>query len=163
MKTIPLTRGLFTTVDDSDYAELSRHKWCANKMGGRMYAVRGAYSKETKKTHIVLMHREMLNAPKGTHVDHINFDTLDNRRENLRVCSVAENIRHRSGPNKNNKTGVRGVCYLTKLNKYMAQIAPNGKMIFLGHFNTVAEASRAYNSAAERYFGEFAGWTNGKV
>jgi hypothetical protein len=82
----------FVLVDDDDYEKLSRYKWCWSKG----YALR-SYS-ENKKRIYVFMHRQILglNYSDKILVDHINFDRLDNRKENLRLCSVSENARHQN-------------------------------------------------------------------
>lgn len=93
MREIPLTRGLSAVVDDEDYAELSKHNWCAivNEYG-YAYAVRFT---RVPSRRLIRMHRALTDAPKGLVVDHVNGDTLDNRRSNLRVCSQRDNDRNR--------------------------------------------------------------------
>ena len=84
MKNIPLTKNLYSTVDDSDFEELSRYSWRALKGDGTFYAARSYRVNGHQKT--MLMHRQILNAPKGIPVDHvINRDGLDNRRGNIRL------------------------------------------------------------------------------
>lgn len=94
---------------------------------------------------------------KGVEVDHINGDSLDNRRENLRRCTKSENMANRS-LQKNNTLGVRGVwVYQTRGgNKYRAEIKVNGKKISLGNFDTIEEAATVRDAASIHYFGEFA-------
>ncbi len=96
---IPLTKGYFALVDDDAPQEVVNHKWCALVTGGdRVYAMRR--TKEGGKVSYVLMHRIVANAQKGEIVDHKNHNTLDNRRENVRICKAGENLhiaRQRSG------------------------------------------------------------------
>ena len=90
-KKIKLTQGKCALVSNADYGDLSLHKWCAvyyPKRNG-WYAERNI--SPTKKAKIVRMHRAIMGFPKGEDVDHIDGDTLNNTRENLRVCSRAEN------------------------------------------------------------------------
>lgn len=96
-----------------------------------------------------------MDAPDSVRVDHINGDTLDNRKSNLRLCSHAENMRNRITP-KNNKLGIKGVYYDCDRNKFKAQIKFNGKNIALGYYNVLGDADSAYRVAEEKYFGEFA-------
>lgn len=91
-------------------------------------------------------------APNGIVVDHINRDPLDNRRPNLRLCTIAENSRNRRRPA--GALGVKGVTRHRK--KFRAQIKVDRKTIVLGSFETVAAAHEAYCAAAVRLHGEFA-------
>ena len=82
-KLIPLTQGKYAIVDDEDFDELSKHKWCLMFTKGRSYAVRRPSENLT-----ILMHRFILNPPKQMDTDHKNGDGLDNRRSNLRACKA---------------------------------------------------------------------------
>jgi hypothetical protein len=87
-------------------------------------------------------------------IDHIDGNSLDNRIENLRSASKAENNRNRVNPNKN-KTGFIGVSYRKRSNSFEANISYNGKKIFLGHYQTADEANLAYQAKSLEIFGEF--------
>lgn len=89
-------------------------------------------------------------------VDHINGDTKDNRRENLRVCSNAENLRNRKRPPTDNKTGVMGVCFCPATGKWAAEIRLNQKRIWLGRHADFATAVNVRREAEKKYWGEFA-------
>jgi hypothetical protein len=99
------------------------------------------------------MHRLLLNPPEGVEVDHINGNTLDNRRANLRICTHAENSRNRRG-RSNSKSGVKGVTPYP--GGWRATINVNGKNVHLGCFTNIDDAAEAYDEAATRYYGEFA-------
>lgn len=149
MKEISLTQGKITLVDDSDYVYLSQYRWYAKKSRKCWYAVRNIPTLNHKQT-TMRMHRVILSAPDEMQVDHINGDSLNNKRSNLRLCTRAENGRNR-GPNPNNKTGFKGVRF-NKRNRerpYYAQI-------HLGCYKTAKEAARAYDIAAIEHYGEFA-------
>lgn len=150
MKTIPLSKNKSALVDDEDFDKLVRFKWCIlTSRGGRFYARRDMTG--------ILMHRIIMGlgkAPKGIHVDHINGDTLDNRKSNLRICTHAQNTRS-SGISRNNTSGFKGASYYGK-GKYTARIGVNYKLIGLGYFNSIEDAAMAYDKAAIKYFGEFA-------
>lgn len=86
-------------------------------------------------------------------IDHINRLRTDNRIENLRESTVAENIYNR-GVSRRNTSGYKGVT--RSLNRWMAMIKVAGKSMYLGTFTTRQEAAQAYNKAARQYFGDFA-------
>jgi hypothetical protein len=86
-------------------------------------------------------------------IDHINGNTLDNQRHNLRACSNKENMRNR-GMASHNSSGFKGVSWLE--GKWSAYIGENGKKIHLGLFKTREDAARRYNKEALKRFGEFA-------
>ena len=88
-------------------------------------------------------------------VDHINHDTLDNRRENLRIIEWHKNTRNRSGANANSKTGCRNVCFVN--GRYQVQLMVEGKNKILGKFNDLTEADSFAKEMREKYYGEFAG------
>ena len=93
--------------------------------------------------------------PKGMATDHINGDGLDNRKQNLRICTHAENLRNRR-LGKNNTSGYKGVSW-HKLHKlWYAHISHNKKLMSLGYFKDKEEAAKAYDRKAIELFGEFA-------
>lgn len=103
------------------------------------------------------MHRAITNAPKGMDVDHINGNTRDNRRENLRVCTHAQNLAAgRPAKRANSKSKYNGVGWNKSANQWMARIRINGKLTYLGCFKDETAAARAYDKAAREHFGEFA-------
>ena len=101
------------------------------------------------------MHRIILNAPKGTMVDHINGNGLDNRKENLRLCTTRENNANQK-KNRNNSSGYKGVAKASNCSKWRAYIRVDGVQRHLGNHNTPEEAARAYDAAAKKHFGEYA-------
>jgi HNH endonuclease len=98
---------------------------------------------------------QIMRAPDGMEVDHINGDGLCNLRENLRVCTKAENMRNR-GKQINNTSGYKGVYFNKHAKKFSAQIKLYGKAIYLGLYDSPVEAARAYDAKARELFGEFA-------
>lgn len=147
MKQIKLTKNKFATVDDDVYEYLNQWKWCTLISSKTFYAVR----MENKK--LILMHRFLLDAPKNLQVDHINQNGLDNRLENLRLCTHAENSRNRR-THKNNLTGYKGVT--NSGNKFAARIKVNKVFIYLGTFESKEDAAKAYNVAVLELHGDYA-------
>jgi hypothetical protein len=147
MKEIQLTKGKVAIVDDEDFERLSSLKWCM----GSKYAVHGVY--DGQKVRHIFMHRLIMGNPEGKQVDHINLDKLDNRKENLRICTRSQNGANKKAQ-KNNKCGYKGVS-LNKGKYYRAQIKINKKVIHLGMFKTAEEAAEMYKAAAKAFHGDF--------
>ena len=149
VKIIDLTKGYLGLVDASDYELVVQWKWSFS----------GGYIRRQCKGQTFSLHRQILGLlhTLEVHVDHINGDGLDNRRENLRVCTPSQNMANR-GLYAHNKTGFKGVCVDRRSNqvKYRATIHHKNKYIALGRFNTAEEAAHAYDVAALKLFGEFA-------
>lgn len=108
-----------------------------------------------RNNNVGLLHRLIMNAKDNEYVDHINFNKLDNRKCNLRICSKAENTQYQQISTRNT-SGYKGVSWDKENNKWYAQIKTNGKHFNLGRFDNKHEAAKAYNIAAIHMFGEFA-------
>ena len=134
MKKIKLTQGKYTLVDNEDFECLNQYKWCAHKTRGGLWTAEGYLG--GKK--LLKMHRIILGAKTGQEVDHINRNSLDNRRKNLRICTRRENLLNRRRF-KNRKWGYKGVYKLYN-GMYFAQISFNNKKIWLGNFEKAREA-----------------------
>ena len=108
MRTIPLTQGKITLVSDCDYAWLMQWKWYAGKRHNGYYAMRDVKVGGAKIC--VLMHRAVAER-RGTtapRIDHRNYDSLDNRRRNLRAATNVQNMANRDRT-RSNSTGFKGV------------------------------------------------------
>jgi len=101
----------------------------------------------------VLASRLLMNPQNGMVVDHINGDTLDNRRSNLRVCTQAQNLRNRK-MSKCSSSGFKGV-YATG-ERWRARITSKGDRFYLGSFDNPEAAHEAYCRAAKILHGDFA-------
>lgn len=88
-------------------------------------------------------------------IDHINGDPLDNRPENLRECTHAQNMWNKR-LYRNNKSGVKGVHWHKQVGKWCAQIKHNGKLIVAGYYKDIAEATQAVAKLREQFHGDFA-------
>jgi len=145
VRTIPLGSGFYAYVDAADYEWLSRWTWYLQNG----YAVR----RENDK--VISMHRELMQAPKGMEVDHKNRNKLDNTRENLRVCTRAENAQNRRKP-RNTSSRFWGVSYIKDRAKYRAFVCYQGEVVSCGCFTQEVEAARARDYRAVELLGEAA-------
>lgn len=155
MKKIPLTRGLFALVDDEDYEWLMQWRWHANPVKQKVYARRNREDRSME-----YLHRLVAGAPPHACVDHVNGDPLDNRKENLRVCSFQQNNFNTPKKHGSRRTSsdFKGVCFTQScpLRPWRSSVIVDGTRKHLGYFATPEEAARAYDAAASRYHGEFA-------
>lgn len=154
---IPLTHGLYATVDAADYEWLNQYKWYAqvDKRSRLVYAARVRIERENGKARrrIVLMHREIMKPPAGMVIDHINCNGINNRRCNLRTCTRAQNLQYRRPPasGRSRFIGVR-----PHGDKWRAVISHKRVKIHLGIFDDDVEAAKVRDRKAVELFGEFA-------
>jgi hypothetical protein len=108
MKKIPLTQGKFALVDDENYEDLMQFKWYAHRVGNIFYAVRAVQIGKKQQTE--WMHRRILCLKFGDkrQTDHINHNGLDDKLNNIRVCTKKENSRNRIVKQSNNSSGYKG-------------------------------------------------------
>ena len=118
--------GKSVKVDDDDYNKYNHLVWHLSDTG---YAVR------RNNGETIRLHRLIMNCPEGMVVDHLNGNTLDNRKCNLRICTQLENTR--------NRHNTKGYCYDKTRNKYIVRYRDK----FYGRYNTKEEAIRAYQLA----------------
>lgn len=158
MKEINLTRGKVTFIDDEDYERINQFKWYASEMSKSFYALRNSHQINYVRKSIY-MHREILQLDDDNLlVDHINHNTLDNRKLNLRVCAKAENNRNRES-HVGSHSKFKGVYHYSRGKSdfhFLSIICHNYKDYYLGLFKTEIEAALAYNEKAKELFGEFA-------
>src|SRR3990167_473031 len=149
MTELKLSKGKVAIIDDEDFEKVSQWRWCAFWNGWKWY-VKRTY----KKNSVIYLHRFITDAPKGVEVDHKNGDGLDNRKENLRVCTRTENSRNRA-QQKNNTSGYKGVSWNKERRKWDAKIKVGKKHVFIGRFKTKEEAARAYDQVAMINFKDY--------
>jgi len=150
-KTIPLTQGKVTLVDDEDFEWLNQWKWYHDKG----YAARETASRGKPQRKRIAMHRLIVDPPPGMETDHRNGDGLDNRRCNLRTCTHKQNSAN-SGKSASASSRYKGVSWHRQNRKWQSFIGVNGRRKYLGCFRSEEQAARAYNRAALILFGEFA-------
>lgn len=156
-KQIKLTQGQVALVDDEDFESLNKFKWQAlwNDSTQSYYAYRAKGPWRSRIT--THMAREILGLVHndGNQVDHRNKDTLDNRRENLRVCTKSENMINRC-KFKNSSSKYKGVYWNKTKKRWISQIQINGHRKSIGNFTNEIEAAKAYDAEARTHYGEFA-------
>jgi len=135
----------FTIVDADDYEKFSNF----------YYALSNGYAmRHLPEGGSIGLHRDVMGSPPGKMVDHRNGDTLDNRKDNLRVCTRAQNF-HNHRLSKRNKTGYTGVYLIEKTGQWTASIGFQGKLIYLGAFRLKHQAIQARRKAEKKYHGEY--------
>jgi|SRR5580765_177702 len=139
MKQIPLTQGKYAKVDDEDYDELVKYKWCISKKRSGDYVVRN----NDYPRYLIYMHREIMKPTPGKVVHHINGDTLDDQKTNLQIVDDSYNGMKRNKLNKNNTSGYRGVTIGRDPGKWQAEVTYQGKHRGLGTYSTPEAASEA--------------------
>ena len=130
-------------ISESDSHYISRFSW----------SISGKYAKRHVNGSSVKMHRDIMNCPDGMEVDHINGDPLDNRRSNLRICTISQNRMNHRIP-KNNAVGVCGVSRSGR--RYRAYISPGDcRRAVFRRFKTIEEAIQWRREAEILYHREF--------
>ena len=168
MKEIQLTQGKVALIDDDDYEKINEFKWCASfdPKSGKYYAEHSIVLelKPKLKTKSIKMHRIILGTTNSKiHVDHIDGNTLNNVKTNLREATPTQNGANRIIMSKANSSGFRGVYfkknnnvnvsgrkYTAERRNWVAQININGKRTTLGYFSTPKKAARAFDKAQRR-------------
>lgn len=150
MSEIKLSSGDIVLLDDCDLVKIIPFLWHKDSRG---YAYRHFLEEGIDRP--IRMHRFLMSAPKGSDIDHINGNRLDNRISNLRICSRRQNIWN-SGLKKNNSSGFKGVDFVKSRGLFRARIRTEFGRINLGYFKTAEEASQSYIAAANHHHGIFA-------
>jgi len=148
MKEIQLTRNKTTVVDDEDYNSLNQYKWYCTPDGYAARQVGGFRRQVTEK-----MARIIVDCPDDMVVDHINGAKLDNRKNNLRICTRIQNSYNRKNK-KGSYSQYRGVSKVG--NKWKASITKDGERFYLGLFFTEIDAAYTYDLKAIKLYGKFA-------
>jgi hypothetical protein len=149
VKKIILSENHSALVDDEDYEIVSKYKWRISKTNTYIYA---RSNKNDMSMHRLIMKRYHKLSDK-IQIRHKNKNGLDNQKHNLLVCSISQ-VQHSTNTCKN-MHGYRGVRQ-QKNGRYQAQIKVDRKTIALGAYDTIEEAARAYDTAARKYYGEYA-------
>jgi hypothetical protein len=140
---LQLTQGQWVRLDAADYRKVKPYRWCAQKTKLGYVAVTGA--SKTRK----LMHRLITKAPDHLDVDHHNHNTLDNTRNNLRLCTTGQNMANRV---KRSQSRFKGVSLHKPSGKYLVHILNQ----HIGLVEDELTASYLYDCAAQLAYGRFA-------
>jgi len=154
---------LSCTIDSEDLDKITSYKYSWHlrwKNNTKSYYVvaseyKGVSENGNGKYKNVYMQRFLLHAPDDMVVDHINGDTLDNRKSNLRLVSNANNLKNRGGKNSNNTSGYRNVTWDKRNIKWVVQLQVDGKNKQLGRFDDVDEAGEFAAKMREKYYGDY--------
>jgi hypothetical protein len=144
-----LKSGETTKISNCDYDAVIQHGWSKSYRSDRSKGYGYACTSFGKKFY--KMHRFILGVTdSNVFVDHINRDTFDNRRENLRLVSREVNAQNRK-LHSNNKLKATGVIYRKDRGKYLAYIGIKSKPVYLGYFDSIDEAMAARKAAELKY------------
>ena len=155
MKSIPLTQGRFALIDDDDFDKVVAYRsWHAVESRGTFYARTNVHCKDGHWT-LLPMHRLIMGVSGNLQVDHKNGDGLDNRKENLRVCTQGENAKNRRRSSLSTSP-FKGVSFRKRERRWVARVNSNGKRLWLGMYSTAEEAARVYDAKAREVYGAFA-------
>lgn len=150
MKLIPIATGEFAIVDDQDYDALVQYRWVLVGENKCVYR----FFKEQRVAYGVAMTAMIMNDYRHVY-DHRDRNTLNNQRNNIRLCTHSQNMANRKKM-KDCTSDYKGVTFHAPNGKWRARISKDGKLISLGCHVTEEDAVRAYDEAALRLFGEFA-------
>jgi hypothetical protein len=148
MQQIPLSQGKFALVDDADHAFLADFKWCCRgERGKEGYAVR--HAKVDGKDRLLYLHRHLMQPPADHEVIFRNGDTLDCRRENLRVVTKQEARQHHLRARSNSQSGIKGIKYNRRPGTWSVDVYRDGQVKRVSTFLTLKEAQDAYQRALQ--------------
>jgi hypothetical protein len=137
---VPVDR---TIVDSDVYPSIKKYRWHRhyNVSTDSYYAVSSQRSKGIKST--LILSRVIMNCPENKMIDHINHDTMDNRKNNLRVVGNNQNQQNLKGPKKNNESGFLGVHWHSHRGMWKGQVTVNRKRCHAGYFDCAIDAAVA--------------------
>jgi hypothetical protein len=152
---VPLRRRnpIYAVIDLEDKERIFQYRWFNNNG----YASR--YERVGNKRQWYYLHREILGCKlgDGLTVDHINGDTFDCRKSNLRIGTHADNLRNRRRANKNSTTGYRNVYWTEKDKSYTVAVSKNGVKYYGGSYRTIGPAIEVAARLRANLFGEWQG------
>ena len=150
---IKLTQGQIAIIDAEDLEKIGAYRWCAawNK-SRKLYVATTTKYTPGKNNKTIYMHRLIMSAKNCEVVDHINGDSLLNKKNNLRICTQAENARNLPKSSRNT-SGTKGIVH--RDGKWTAYIMMNGKLKHIGNYDYYEEALSARKEYEQKLYGEF--------
>jgi hypothetical protein len=136
-------------IDLEDFDKIISYQWYPKRSAW------GTYCNGYVEKQVVVLHRYLMNAELGQYVDHIDKNTLNTRKFNLRFITNQQNGFNRK-MGKNNKSGIMGVHWNKLRNKWCARIKVDYRGIYLGLYEDFNEATTVRLKAEKEYFGEYA-------
>lgn len=144
---IVLTDNKYTVIDEEDFEKVSKYTWYA------CLCYESWYVRNTDGGQF--LHQFLMSAPPGWQVDHINHDTMDNRRGNLRVVTPSENGMNKRKANGTFSSQYKGVSWHKGAGKWIVEVRFEGTRHYVGLFTDEHEAAEAYNVKAVEVAGDF--------
>jgi len=153
---IRMAQPKYAKVDPADYKRLRKYQWFASAKAGNCFYARKHTTNGKTNQKLLYLHQEIIEVPYGMVTDHINHDSMDNRKANLRPATHSQNTCHRRKPSHAKTSKYKGVSWKKSKRKWQAQIGFQKKDIYLGYFENEIDAAKAYDRAARRYHKDFA-------
>jgi len=151
--------GYDILVDDEDISRIQERHWYVNKAQVRKHNLYYFYNDRicNSKKETITLHRYIFGAVKGDgySIDHVNGNTLDCRKENLRRCLNRDNVKN-SRKRIVASSHYKGISWHTQAKKWEVGIISAGKSYYLGLHDNEMVAARIYDMAALHFFGEYA-------
>ena len=150
--------GYRVIIDDDDWDKVKMYRWHVDQVylrrSGNYYFRTRPYKNGQRIT--LVLHKYVKGvSPEGMYIDHINRNTLDNRKENLRFVTPQQN-KYNQKTRKDNTSGYKGVGVQTHCKRYIVRIVYGGKRHSLGTFDSPEDGARVYDKKALEVFGEYA-------
>lgn len=136
-------------VDWREYSKVKDYGWYLSKDSHSYYL-------KANKGGSSISYHNFCYGSEGYLVDHIDGNSLNNLRSNIRVCTPSQNQANQKLQSKSKSSQFKGVTFNKLKNKWIAQIGYEGNRIYLGQFESEKEAALKYDEAAIYYFGSFA-------